>query len=479
MMRVLIRADASVHIGTGHVMRCLALAHELRRRGSYCAWWMRPLQGHLMDEVARQGFDVFDADAVRAPGAGWDWLVADHYGLDATWHQAVRPLARRLMAVDDLADRPLDCELLLDQNLQAPGRYDARVPAAAVRLLGPRYALLRAEFSQLRAAPPARAQPARVLVSFGGADEHGVVLDAVAALQRCGLRGARVQVIAGARNPHWERLQAMCLPLGYECLPSTDRMAQLMAQAALAVGAGGTTMVERFALGLPSVVVPIADNQRPGSLAALAAGAIVLVDTAPGDRVDAIAAAVGPLLDDPQRLAALATASAQLCDGQGTARVAQWMQQIVLDLHGAVLADAQRLLDWRNAPQTRAHSGDGACITLDNHMRWLTGVLRDPARGLWIAALGDTPVGVVRFDTAQDAATVSVYLVPGMQGRGWGRAVIAAGVQRAMTVWPALERIDARISPDNPASLHAFSACGFEPGREPGIHHLILRSPPA
>ena len=106
-------------------------------------------------------------------------------------------------------------------------------------------------------------------------------------------------------------------------------------------------------------------------------------------------------------------------------------------------------------------------------------MLRDPARGLWIAALGDQPVGVVRFDTAQNAATVSVYRVPGLQGRGWGRAVIAAGVQRARTVWPWLERMDARISPDNPASLHAFSACGFEPGTEPGMHHLILRSPPA
>lgn len=480
MMRVLLRADASRHIGTGHVMRCLALAHELRQRGCHCGFSMLPLPGHLMDEVARQGFDVLDARApMSSLGHRWDWLVTDHYGLDAVWQRSMRPHARLLLAIDDLADRLLDCDLLLDQNLQMPGRYDKLVPASAVRLLGPRYALLRAEFARLRHASPSREVPPRVLVSFGGADKHGVTLDAISALERCGLQAGRVLVIAGLLNPHLDRLKSECLRLGYECLASTEHMAQCMAQSSLAVGAGGTTMIERFALSLPSVVVPIADNQRPGSAAALAEGAIALVDTDPGARAGAIANAVKRLLDEPAALEHMGQAAARLCDGKGAARVAVQMQQQALALRPASAEDALDLLAWRNAPRTRAHSGDGTVITLQEHTRWLSGVLRDPTRSLWIAHLGAVAVGVVRFDTAHHTATVSVYLVPGLEGRGWGRALIAAGVQRASQTWPALRRVDARISPDNQASLRAFAACGFEPGPVPGTHQLMLRSPQA
>lgn len=478
MMRVLFRADASTHIGTGHVMRCLALAQELKVRGAACAFAMQALDGHLLREVATQGFAVVEAGADPVPAATpWDWLVTDHYGLDAAWQRAARPFTRRILAIDDLADRPLDCDLLLDQNLQEPGRYDGLVPTHAQRLLGPGFALLRPEFARLRQAPPARPQSPRVMVSFGGADEYGAALDAVDALARCALEPGQVLVVAGARNPHLEALRERCAQFGFDCLPATDRMAHCMAEASLAVGAGGTTMIERFAVSLPAVVVPIADNQRPGSAAALQAGAIALVDVSRDRRVEAIAQAVRELLGDAGGLAAMAAAAAALCDGLGARRVAERMQLQSLDLRPATARDAQQLHGWRNAPATRAHSGDGKEIAWPDHERWLAGVLGDPARGLWIAGMGEVPVGVVRFDTEGEGTTISVYLVPGTQGKGWGRALIAAGVEQARRAWPALRRIDARISPDNQASLRAFAACGFEPGGEPGAHHLMLRSP--
>lgn len=550
-MRVLMRADGGIRMGTGHVMRCLALADELRTRGCECSFAMRATQGHLMDEVRARGYAVValaagddPADGIGAQGhaAGqddlqawlarqrdplrqaadaqetlhalaaaqpggaltpWDWLVTDHYGLGAAWQTPMRAAAHHILAIDDLADRDLDADLLLDQNPQTAGRYAGRVQGPACeparQLIGPAHALLRAEFGEARRVLQRRPVAGRgldarlrVLVSFGGADEHGAALDAIAALGDCGFGPGQAVVVAGGRNPHLAALQAACAHLGYECLASTGEMARLMAGADLCIGAGGTSMIERFALGLPGIVVPIADNQRPGARAASAQGAIELVDPPPAPpgpdqaqataaiRRQAIASALRALLAEPARIDQMAQAAAVLCDAEGARRVAQAMQRHALAFVPAAAADAERLYEWRNHPDTRRHSGDSRVIALADHRQWFAALLQDPARRIWIARLGEgAPVGVVRFDTQARpeglAAVISVYLVPGVPGRGWGRAVIAGGVVQAQRAWPGLHSVDAHISPDNQASLRAFAACGFAPGPVPGIHHLLLQ----
>lgn len=514
MMRVLLRADGGVRIGTGHVMRCLALADELRARGCESSFAMRAMKGHLIAEVSARGYPVIELDAgeepdegdlapwlarqrdgkrqaadaaqtlaVLSPGHTWDWLVVDHYALGAAWQAPMRAAARHVLAIDDLADREHDCDVLLDQNPQREGRYAGRVASQALLLLGPAHALLRAEFQvarqKLHRQPP-QGRQLHAFVSFGGADEQGVALDAVAALGQAGFAAGQAVVVAGGRNPHLPALQAACERLAYQCIASTDRMAELMSAADLCIGAGGTSMIERFALALPGIVVPIADNQRPGALAASGQGAIELVDAEPSARVAAIAGVLRDLVTQPGRLERMGQAAGLLCDARGAVRVAAVLQRQALALVPAAPSDAQRLFEWRNAPETRRHSGAGEEIGLEHHLRWFDGVLRDPARRIWIAQLGGAPVGVVRFDTQEQeqglAAVISVYRVPGGQGRGWGSALIAAGAAEAHRAWPGLVRVDARISPDNQASLRAFAACGFAPGPEPDLHHLFLRS---
>ena len=506
LMRVVIRADSSTSIGTGHVMRCLALATRLRLHGAQVEFVSRALAGHIGDEIRRQGFELhalpewpaqardgvqaLDAQQTRASmhGRTWEWLLVDHYGLDATWHGLMRPVARQLAVIDDLADRPLDCDLLIDHNLQTPGRYKTVLPQAATALLGPRYALLRAEFAEWRSTGATRLDRSspqgacRVLVSLGGADEAGVTLDAVNALAGCPQqKELEVTVIAGPRNPHREALAKACERHGYDFLGSAANMAERMARADLAIGAGGGSLLERCAVYLPSVALVIAENQRQGSALAAAAGVITLIDAAPGERVPAIARAVQQLRSNPAEMAAMATRAGQLCDGLGCQRIVQVMQRMALRLRSAQMDDAVALLEWRNAPATRRHSGNADEIGLQAPQAWLARVLDDPMRGLWIAEVSGGPVGVLRFDLDGNSppggvATVSVYLVPGITGRGWGRALIARGVEQARLKWPTLSQVDAVISGDNPASLKAFAACGFQPGQRAGTYHLILES---
>lgn len=509
MMPVLLRCDASARIGTGHVARCLTLADELARRGFAPQFAMRLESGHMAAEVKARGYSLLalparetvptlelqrcdaaqieDAQAVLAAAgangdAHWDWVVVDHYALGAEWHRALRPATKRLAVIDDLADRAHECDLLVDVNLQQPGRYTPWLPPNAITLLGPAYALLRPEFRGAGRMPVpaafASSRPLSVLVCFGGADAPGGTLAAVHALAQAGVAPPlQVTVVAGARNPHMAELKQLCGDCGFALLASSNRMAQLMTQADLAIGAGGSMLLERCAMGLPSIVVPIADNQRPGARCALTAGAIALVDIPQPQWTDAIGIALKRLANDADARALMSAAARQLCDGAGAARVAQTLQQGALTLRTAQLSDSDALLQWRNAPQTRRHSGDGHNIPLVTHRRWLDRTLKNPMRRLWIGEAGGQPRGVLRFDQLDDGAEaeISVYLVPDAAGKGWGRSLIAAGTATIAREWPQLRAVRARISDDNLASLRAFGACGFEPGQEPGIYRLLLQ----
>lgn len=341
-LRLLIRADAAVKIGTGHVMRCLALAGEARAAGGDARFLCREHEGALVDFVRGRGFECATLpleddstwlggdearDAARtaecAADFGADRVVVDHYEASAAWERAQ---SLPLLAIDDLLGRAHDCRALLNQNLGATEDDYAGALAAGTRtLLGPRFALLRPEFAALRERALGRreapvAEP-RLLVTMGGADEPnaaGWVLDALAAAHLPA--GSRVTVVSGKSSPHLESLRTRAASLGpwVEVLPGTDRMGELMVQSDLAIGAGGSTSWERCVLGLPSIVVVIADNQVPIAAALDAAGAArqaKLGDTA------ALAGALQGLLEPGGERLPMARAAAGVCDGLGARRV--------------------------------------------------------------------------------------------------------------------------------------------------------------
>lgn len=356
--RVVIRADASVEMGMGHLMRCLSLADALKDDGTDVHFLLRSHAAALTGLIEANGHAarLLTDPPLRSAGRGgharwlpttWqqdaeqtleaigaigavEWLVVDHYALDAGWERLLRQRVPRLLAIDDLADRPHECDILLDQNfvLDLETRYRGRVPAACQTLLGPRYALLRPEFARLRSSLVARSgEVQRILVCYGGSDpsnETARTLEAIKFLSR-GLPA--LDVVIGLSNPHAESASRLCRELPRaELHRGADNMAELMRRADLAIGAGGVMCWERCCLGLPTIAVDIATNQI-GALTGLASiGAIVHLGSAAAVTGEQMAGAVESLLIDSARNRRMGEAALALVDGQGSPRVRAQMK---------------------------------------------------------------------------------------------------------------------------------------------------------
>lgn len=476
-MQVLIRADASPALGAGHVLRCLALARGLREAGAGVAFACRELPAGLRRTLAGEGFAVHGLDLSEA--AGWeadaertgalsggrpDWLVVDHYRLDARWQARLRPCVGRIMVIDDLADRPHDCDLLLDQNHfpDPQARYRDRAPARCRRLLGPRYALLRPEFRAARRLPPRDGPVRRILVFCGGGAGAGLTRRVAVAL--AGRGDYELDVVASGGPEDLEATAALCRGLpGARCHPPPADMAALLAGADLAVGAGGVSTWERCCLGLPAVVLSVAPNQEPVARALAEAGAHLYLGPHEQAPPAVLEAAVALLAANPPLRGLLSRRAAALCDGRGVERVLAAMLPDPLALRPATAADAALIYAWRNHPGTRRHSLDGAPLAWEGHRRWLDAVLADPDRALLIGELDGAPVGVLRYDLAGSEATVSVYLDPALTGRGLGPRLLARGGDWLRRHRPDVATVLAHILPANRASTAAFLEAGFRP----------------
>lgn len=361
---VAFRVDASIRIGTGHVMRCLTLAGTLQAHGMQCHFISREHPGHLIDLVRQSGHAITvlpaalqepsTADATRAAdessysdwlGCSWqtdvqqtaailatlrpDWLVVDHYALDERWEVAAAPHYGKLLVIDDLANRVHRCDLLVDQNLgRQPQDYANLVPAICKVLTGPRYALLRPEFAALRDYSLKRrtnAQLKELLITMGGVDLPNATSQVLAALKACPLStDCRVTVVMGQHAPWLDEVRrtALTMPFPIEVKVGVRDMAQLMADSDLAIGAAGSTMWERCALGLPTCMLILAENQREAGSAIASTGAAVLIEATPELEAELVKC-FNVFSTDVRRLYLMSEQARAICDGLGVDRVVQ------------------------------------------------------------------------------------------------------------------------------------------------------------
>ena len=334
---VLIRADANVDIGSGHVMRCAAIGKRLMAHGACVHFVCACLPVQLATWIRKCGFELTEVyasnlkdwqadlaatcDAVRMIGF-IDLLIVDHYRLGLGWERGMRSHARRILVIDDLADRDHDCDLLLDQNLHkdAQNRYKQFVPQGAIQFLGPQYALLRTEFDQPTLTRTRDGHVRRLLVFFGGTDPGNQTIKVLDALRALGSRAPQSFIVLGPAHPHREavRNSAVDLP-NVNLIDATDEMAKLIASADLGIGTCGVAAWERCALGLPCLVVVTAENQREDAEILHRLGAVLHLGNADEVSADEWENAIRLALDDSDLIHAMGLAAGEVMAARHTA----------------------------------------------------------------------------------------------------------------------------------------------------------------
>jgi UDP-2,4-diacetamido-2,4,6-trideoxy-beta-L-altropyranose hydrolase len=349
-MKIIIRVDSSKKIGSGHVTRCLTLAVGLRDLGVIIEFVARDHSGSMIAQINNKGFKV---NLLPAPSIvkqiknlneyeEWlgvkqsidanetiqiisnmevDWLIVDHYALDHKWEKRLRPYTGKIMVIDDLANRIHDCEILLDQNLfkDISTRYQGKTPKHCIHLLGPKYALLQPDYAKFRKQVQPRQQPpSNLLIFFGGVDQHNLTGLTLAALKSVDAL-FNVDVIMSKQSPHYKmiknQIDDMLDVQLYSDLPS---LAPLVLKADLAIGAGGSTTWERLCLGLPSLVVTLADNQRVANNYLYQLGLIDLIgDIEVVTKADIVASIERKLNYNSNSIKHYTKNCMEICSGQG------------------------------------------------------------------------------------------------------------------------------------------------------------------
>lgn len=493
-LNIVIRTDASLAIGTGHVMRCLSLAEVLRGNGAAVHFACRLHDGHLCELIRERGYPVLElvapvvnsgsatesdysawlgttsrddveetAAAIDSLGFKPDWLIVDHYALNASWEQSLRESVARIMVIDDLADRKHDCDLLLDQNLYADAdtRYRGLVPEHCQLLVGPRFALLRKEFRVARAGVAVRSGSVqRILVFFGGMDSADYTISALDALVDVDVQAVHVDVVIGDQHKSKAKIESICAARSFECHVQTNRLAELMSAADIAVGAGGSATWERCCLGLPCLTFVVADNQRQLVIDAALAGVLCAPDSQP-ENSKAVAAHLRSFVDNRLLRESISRKSMSIVDGYGADRVRQAIGVFSMSVREAVNGDSEEIFEWRNSATIRDVSLNSAPIEWTTHSAWFDSVIADPDRLLLVGEMDGQSIGVVRFDITGDEANISIYLVPGQSSRGYGTELLLVAEKWLANARSDVQILRAEVLDANGKSHKLFDGAGY------------------
>jgi len=480
---LVIRADASSRAGTGHVMRCIALAQHWQGSGKKVTFLSHQPGTSLRQRIASAGIDLVPLEETHPHETDLattcsllqkldsPCLAVDGYHFDSEYQQAVRQAGHRLLVIDDTAHLPsYHADKLLNQNIHAQQLAYA-VDDDTELLLGPRYALLRPEFLSWKDWQRETPKVAhRILVTMGGSDPDNATLKVIQALRETRLPSLEAKVVVGPANSH---LKAISEAAGgsdgsIQVLENVSDMPSLMAWADMAVSAGGSTCGELAFMGLPALLLVLAENQVDVTAGLHRAGSAIDLGNQTLVTSEELADAIALMLNDEPQRHSMTKSGRALVDGLGANRVVQTVSSggdkgVSVDnliLRPVVYEDWEMLLSWRNDPITVANSTQSRAVPADEHRIWLKGKLANPKCAMYVAEVGKRPVGHLRFDIGFDTegkyAEVSVVIAPGARGQGRGTELLRKGCLEAVA-----HRYIAFIKPENQASVRAFFKAGF------------------
>ena len=475
---LILRADATVTMGTGHVMRCIALAQAWQDAGGAAAFAICEATPAIEKRLRAEEVGI-----VKVPGPTGgredtervielarrrkaDWVVVDGYQFDAEYQRRIRDSGLKLIVVDDYGHaRHYSADLVLNQNLHASQDLYREREAHTRILAGPKYALLRREFARWREwTREIPAMASRVLITMGGSDPENVTAKALRAVAAVNLTGMRCDVVVGGSNPHNDALQNLgtkdfvpAVELHYDDV----NMAELMARAHVAISAAGSTCWELCMLGLPAVLIDLAENQEPVAESLSRMGVAVHAGSRGKISENKIAFELERVMKSRDLMSAMSAKARELVDGHGCERVLAAMRRGRLELRRAILEDCRQFWEWANEPEVRQVSFASEPIPWKNHVKWFEERLADPRFKLFVALNeANRSVGQVRYEVDGENAVVSISLGREFRGRGMGLELLALA-NRECTSGTGVRKIDAYVKPDNVASLRLFGSAGF------------------
>lgn len=476
-------------------MRCLTLATEMQQRGADVIFVCSAGTHQTVPALTRSGTAWLEADehdwnAALADGklgeTPIDLIVIDSYRLDMSFERSLHRHACPILVIDDSPTRPHDCDLLLDMTLhRSANDYAGLLPQHCRVLAGASYTLVRSEFGEQRATSMVRrATPSKltsVYISLGLTDVGGHTAPIVRSLVTSGSLDEIIVVIGPASQSFDEVIALQKSHARIEVHIDPPNVAELMSRADIAIGTPGTSSWERCCLGLPSILLVVADNQRDNAGALDKAGAARVASLDSG-APEAISEILRELSFQPDAVARMSRQAGDVCDGNGARRVGTAIDELALPartgaltLRRATAGDARRLWLWRNDPDARAMSGDSRPVAWDAHTTWLNNRLADSTSLIFIVEADGRPCGTVRFHIElTGTAVVSIAMARDVRGLGYGAVALALACREAFEQ-RFCERIEAGVRRENLASQRTFLKNGFLPASQDTdffIYHL-------
>ena len=455
-MDIVIRADASIHIGSGHVMRCLVLARELQQQGHHIRFACRRQAGNLIDFILAKGFKVleliqaktewtpqnssdysawlqvdWDADAASFIDevVSADLVIVDHYALNKNWQSRVRnDLGCKIFVIDDLV-RKHDADIILDQTLlRLPQEYQL-ANATSDMLMGCDFALLNPWFTYYREKAldlTSCSNAANILITMGGIDQLNATLSVLRALALSSV-DINATVLLSNKAPHYQLVKSFCERYSWiKHIDFVDNMAHLMFEHDIAIGAPGSTTWERACLGVPSVIIPLADNQHDIAQKMVEVNAVISLDVqSVGIK---LLAAVG---DIKAKYESFRTANLGLCDGLGVKRVVSSINRLSIGtpqikMRRARKTDIEIVYQWQCNKNTRRYALNPSIPTFSEHESWMSNKIMDIKHYFYIIELEGVRVGAVRLDRLKAREyVVSIFISPDYYGKGLAKQALS------------------------------------------------------
>lgn len=478
-MTIVFRTDGNTSIGTGHVMRCLALAQACRDSDLDVALASAELPSALVGRWSEEG--VLQHRIAETPGSledanctgrlshetGARWVVVDGYQFSPKYLRRLKELGCAVLSIDDCGYAgPYCADVVLNQNAYADKSFYPESEASTRLLLGLRYLLLRREFRERaghreRAAAP---RAAKLLVTLGGSDPDNAARTVLESLRFLNDASLEVRFILGASNPHAGVVSGLAASISrsIEIVRDATRLSDSMEWADFAVSASGTTAWELAYMGVPFLALTIANNQRFLGDSLARHGVAVNLGWAKDLDAKTLALHIRRLANDAEIRARMSRAGRRLLDGRGAFRVLQALGLVSLSLRPACPEDSAVLWNWANDPLVRRFSFQSDPISWQHHEQWFARKMGDPRCHIWIADDAEGgPVGQVRFERQDDdAVSIAISIAADSRGKGYAAQLLRLGLRRAARVFPGCVA-HASIKVENAASVRAFESAGF------------------